>query len=466
MQETSQTRSRLRSRVAIAALLALFTTNALIAQEGATAQPITLEEAVNIALQKNPDHKVALADTKTASADVQQAKANLFPHVTFDEIATRGDDPVYVFGAKLRQHRFTSADFALNMLNTPVPYGDFATRFGGTWNLFDSLASWRGLSRAEYMKDAAAHQLDRAGQQITFRVIDSYYALLLAAKQVNVAEQALKTAQAIEEQSRNRYESGVAVQSDSLSANVRLAARQQELIRVRNNLMLRRAQLAIAMGLPAETNLEPAEALAERTLPVASLEATEKDALQQRPDVKRMTSEEAAQGESVSMAKSSFGPRVSAFADWELDNPTLFAGQGGNNWVAGIDVQIDIFQGGAKRAELSREAALREKVIAAKESAMNAVRLEVREAYYDLDAARQELGVAQAAIAQADESLRINQNRYDAGLATITDLLGAEEASSQSQTNYWEAVFRYYTGYATLELASGTLGPNSPVVKP
>ena len=52
----------------------------------------------------------------------------------------------------------------------------------------------------------------------------------------------------------------------------------------------------------------------------------------------------------MSIAKSSFGPRVNAFAGWEADNPTLLAGGGGNNWLAGIEVQFDLFEGGAKRA--------------------------------------------------------------------------------------------------------------------
>ena len=151
--------------------------------------PLTLQQAVNIALEKNPQRKAALADTKAASADVKEARSFLLPHVTFSETATRGDDPVYVFGSKLRQQRFTTADFALNILNTPAPFGNFATRFGGTWNLFDSFASWRAVNRAERVKDAAGHQLERTDQEIVFRVVDSYYGVLLARKQLEVAEQ-------------------------------------------------------------------------------------------------------------------------------------------------------------------------------------------------------------------------------------------------------------------------------------
>lgn len=454
------------ARAALLALLALAVPALVSAQEAREPSPLTLEQAVKIALERNPEHKAALAETKAASANLREARSFLLPHVMFSETAARGNDPVYVFGTKLRQRRFTAADFALNALNTPTPIGNFATRFGGTWNLFDSFASWRAVRRAKLLQEAAGHELDRTDQGIVFKVIDSYYGVLLAKKELEAAEQALETAQSILERSRSRFESGVAVESDLLSAQVRLAARQQEMIRARNNLALARAQLSAAMGLRTEAEFEPTEALAERNLPTPSLEEVEKEALQRRPDLERIRSEEAAQQQSVSAAKSSFGPRVNAFAGWEADNPTFVAGGGGNNWLAGIEVQFDIFQGGAKRARLSRERAVEEKIAAAKEMATDAVLLEVRRAYYDLDASRQQVEVTRAAIAQSQESLRINQNRYEAGLLTITDLLGAEEAARRSQTDYWEAVYRYHTGYASLELAKGTLNSQSLVVTP
>lgn len=438
----------------------------LFAQQAQQLSPLTLQQAVNIALEKNPERKAALADTRAASADVKEARSFLLPHVTFSETATRGNDPVYVFGSKLRQQRFTAADFALNVLNTPNPFGNFATRFGGTWNLFDSFGSWRAVNRADRMKDAAGHQLERTDQEIIFRVVDYYYGVLLAKKQLEVSEQSMKTAQAILDRSKDRFESGVVVESDLLSVRVRLATRKQELIRAQNNLALARAQLSTSMGVPTENEFDPAEALAERNLPATTLEEAEKNAMEMRPDLERIRSEEAAQQQSVSIAKSSFGPRVNAFAGWEADNPTFVAGGGGNNWLAGIEVQFDLFEGGAKRARLSHERAVQEKVSAVRGMATDATRLEVRRAYYDLDSARQQVEVARATIAESQESLRINQNRYDSGLSTITDLLSAEEAARRSQTDYWEALYRYHTGYANLELVSGTLNPQSPVVVP
>jgi len=428
--------------------------------------PLNLHDAVNIALEKNPLRKAALADTRAAFADTQTARSFLLPHVNFSETATRGNDPVYVFGSRLRQERFTQADFALNRLNSPLPFGNFATRFSGTWNLFDSFASWHGLTRSRLMSEAAKQQLDRTDQEVVFHVIESYDQALLAAKQSDVAEQSLKTAQAIVERSQVRFETGLVVESDLLTAKVRLASRQQEAIRARNNLSLALAQLNTAMGVPVESSFNLTQTLSEPQFPALSLPDLEARALATRPDLKRIAAEQDAQRQTVSISKSAFGPQLNAFAGWEMDNPTFLGGGGGNNWVGGLELKIDLFEGGAKRAELSRQRALEEKLAALRQAATDGVRLDVRRSYYDVDASRQQVEVARASIAQAQDSLRINQDRYETGLITITDLLGAEDAAQRSQTDYWDAVYRLRTSYAGLDLAAGTLNSQSLAVMP
>jgi outer membrane protein len=447
-------------------LLLMWFPISILAQQTQQASPVTLMQAVQAGLERNPAHLLALADTRASLADLKLAKSSLLPHASFSEIATRGNDPVYVFGNELRQQRFTAADFTLNLLNTPLPLGNFASRFSGTWNLFDSFATLHGINRAERMRDAARGELDRTAQEIVFRVVDSYYHVLLAKKELEVAELAMTTAQAILDRSRNRFQTGVVVESDYLSAQVRLATRKQELIRAQSSLALARSQLHLATHLPSLGEVDAADTLVERSLPVLSLEEAEKRALAMRPDLKRLRAEQAAQEQSVSVARSSFGPRVDAFAAWELNNPTFLAGGGGSNWLAGIEVRFDLFEGGGRRAQLSHEQAMQEKAAAASEMSSDEARLEVRRAYYDLDSTRQQIEVARASVAEARQGLEINQNRYDSGLSTITDLLVAEDAARSSQVNYWEALFHYYVGYASLELADGTLNAQSPVVTP
>src|SRR5260370_8024892 len=156
------------------------------------------------------------------------------------------------------------------------------------------------------------------------------------------------------DRSQARFDSGLTVESDLLTARVRMAARLQEVIRARNTLEVAQAQLNTAMGMPLDSPFQLTGALAERPPSIPAVQDVEKQALTNRPDLKRIASEEAAQRQSVSAAKSSFGPRVNAFAGREMDNPTFVAGGGGNNWLGGVEVQFDIFQGGAKPRELPR----------------------------------------------------------------------------------------------------------------
>ena len=425
--------------------------------------PLTLPQAVSMALEKNPLRKAALADTRISTAAVREARSPLMPKIMFTESALRGNDPVFVFGSHLRQQNFTLADFALNRLNTPTPISNFSSRFSGQWSLFDGLQSWYGVSRAKYMKQATDQQLDRTDQELVYQAVEAYYGVLLAQKQLQVAEEALKTAQAIEASSRARVESGMAVDSDLLSAQVVTSQRKQELIQIQDGLALARTQLALALGMSADTAFEPQEALTGRSFPAAPVAELESQAMEKRPDLKRVESERSAQAKSVSMAKGALAPRLNVFGSWETDSPSP-GWNGGNNWIAGAELLFDLFDGDSKRAHLAREKAMQERATAMRDAYRDSIRLEVRKAYYDFDAARQQVEVARGAIAQADESLRINQNRYEGGLTTVSDLLRVEEAAHRAKADYWRAVYRVQTSYAGVELSTGTLTPGSPVV--
>jgi outer membrane protein len=452
----------LRKTLLTLAVLAAMTLLAasLVAQ---TATRLTLPQAVSMALDKNPLHKAAVADTRISMAAVRESRSPLLPRITFTESALRGNDPVFVFGSRLRQQNFTAADFALNRLNTPTPISNFSSRFSGQWSLFDGLQSWFGVSRARYMQQAADQQLDRTDQELVYQAVDAYYGVLLAQKQLHVSEAAVKTAQAIESSSRARVESGMAVDSDLLSAQVATAKRKQELIQLQDALALARAKLALVLGTPADSVYEPQEALTDRSFPATTAAELEAQAMEKRSDLKRVESERSAQGKSVSMAKAAYSPRLNVFGSWETDSPSP-GWNGGNNWIAGAELQLDLFDGGNKMAHLAREKAVQEKAQAMRDAFRDNIRLEVRKAFYDFDAARQQVEVARGAIAQADESLRINRNRYEGGLTTVSNLLQVEDAAHRAQLDYWQAVYRVQTSYAGVELATGTLTPSSPVV--
>lgn len=426
---------------------------ASIAQES-----LTLRQAIDRALGQNPQAAIARADDKAAGAMAGMARTQLLPQLNFTEDISRGNDPVYVFGARLRQRQFTQADFSLNALNFPQPIGNFATRFSGSWTAFDSFKTQREIHRADLFSQSASSSAKAINQQIVMRVVTAYQSVLYAQREIDVAQHEQETSEALLNSVEDHVKAGLAVESDRMSALVNGSARKQELIAAQGDLELAWAELSEAMGVPdlKASELKPIE---PHTFPQQPLEVEIATAVKKRPDLTALGQAQEAQGSAVGAAKSDFGPRVSAYGNWEEDR-TSFAGSGGNNWVAGVQVSIDILPIG-KRAQLARESAAKQKIDAQVAASQQHVRLEVSQAHIHRQTAALSLETARAAMDQSAESLRILKNRYGAGLATITDLLRAEDAERQSQSNYWHAVYGNAMAYAELLYATGTLTPDA-----
>ena len=426
---------------------------------GAVAQePLTLRQAIQQALKQSPDANMARAGTEEAKAAAALARTQLLPQVGLTEDISRGNDPVYVFGAKLRQQRFTMADFDLNALNRPNPVSNFATRLSGSWMAFDSFRTQRMIHGADLMRASAATAAKAVDQKIVFDVVQAYQGVLYAQRQVEVAQHELETAQALLSSVDDRVRAGLAVESDRMSAQVNEAATRQAVIVAQGGLDLAWAQLRVAMGAPdlAPMKLQPIE---PKRFPETTLDQQFATAAKTRPDLAALGQAQSSQAMAVSAAKLSYGPHVSAYGNWE-DDHSSFTGPGGHNWVAGVQIGIDLLPF-SKRAQLARETAVKVRVDAQVNSYQQQVRLQVSQAHIQLQTAKQSLDTAKAAVDQSIESLRILKNRYGAGLATITDLLRGEDAERQAQANYWSAVYGNAVAYTGILFATGTLTPDA-----
>jgi outer membrane protein TolC len=425
---------------------------------GAAQEPLTLRQAIQMALKQNPEADLARATTQEAKAGAALARTQFLPQVGFTEDISRGDDPVYVFGTKLRQQRFTLADFNVDTLNKPEPVGNFATRISGSWVAFDSFRTQKLVHSADLMQASASSSAQSVDQKIVFDVVQDYQAVLYAQRQVDVAQHEVETADALLFSVDDRVKAGLTVESDRMSAQVNAASTRQGLIAAQGALELAWAQLRVAVGAPnlVQAVLQPIE---PKDFPQTPLDQELETAAKTRPDLAALGNAQSAQAVAVTAAKWSYGPRVSAYGNWEDDRPS-FGDSGGHNWVAGVQIGIDILPF-AKRAQQAREAAAKARIDARVNSYQQQVRLQVSQAHIQRKTAQLSLETASAAISQATESMRILKNRYSAGLATITDLLHAEDAERQAQANYWHSVYGNATAYAGLLFATGTLTPEA-----
>ena len=425
----------------------------------ATAQEqLTLRQAINQALGQNPEAAIARASNLDAKAAAAMARTALLPQLGFTEDISRGDDPVYAFGSRLRQRQFTALDFAVNALNRPQPIGNFSTRFSGSWVAFDSFKTQKQIHRADLFKQSASSSARAVDQQIVLHVVAAYQQVLYARREIDVAQHEQETAAALLASVNDHVKAGLAVESDRMSAQVNVAARKEELIADQGDLELAWAQLSEAMGDPElkASDLKPIE---PHTFPQQALEEEIATAAKTRPDLMALGQAQSAQVSALGAAKSDFGPRVSTYGNWEEDRGSL-GSSGGNNWVAGVQISVDILPAG-KRSQLARESAAKQKIDAQLAASQQHIRLEVSQAHIHRKTAALSLETAQAALDQSAESLRILKNRYGAGLASLTDLLRSEDAERQSQSNYWHAVYGNAMAYTELLYATGTLTPDA-----
>lgn len=429
-----------------------------LAPFGVQAQTLTLRQAVDRALGQNPQAAAAHADVQSAEAGTALAKTALWPRLNFTEDLSRGNDPVYVFGTKLRQQRFAQNDFSLTSLNRPAPVGNFTTRFSGQWMLFNGFEMQQQMRGARIGVQSAASMEKAADQGVVFSVVQAYQAVLYAQRQLDVAQHEQQTAEALVHDAETRVKAGLAIDSDLLSAQVNLAARQQEKIAAEGAVETAWAELEAAVGgaISPRPQLQPIDA---KTFPNGAFEEDVTKALAARPDLKALRQQTAALDQSAKAARSDFFPQVSAYGNWETDRQT-FAGDGGNNWVAGVQLNLDILPLG-KRAHLEQARAVQAKAAAEERGQEQQIRLAVSRAFTGHATSERMVVTAHAALDQSAEGLRILRNRYDAGLATMTDLLHAEDAQRQSQNSYWQAAYGNTVAYAALLYATGQLTPDT-----
>ncbi len=433
------------------------------AQAVPPSQKLTLPAAVELALKNNPTVQAADAYAEAVRHGIAVAKADRYPQLDFSESFMRGNNPVYVFGSLLTQRQFTARNFDLALLNVPPPLDNFRTQFSASMPLYDFGRTSRQIRDARLDAQGAGQARQRTHQEVIFSVIEAYLNELLARESVKVAEAAVDMTKSDLARAQARQEQGVGVPSDVLSAQVQLAQAQEDLIRARNAAVLAHAALNVAMGLPEDAPTAIEGGLGEVGFDVGDLAERQQRALSVRPDYLQadLGKQRAANG--VRSARAEFLPKLEMFGSWEQDNQT-FLSRGGNNWTVGASLNFNLFDGGTNRARLAQSHARRRQAEAMQARMASAVRLQVHEAFLNLQTAGERVEVSREAAAQAEESLRIIQNRYEAGLTTITDLLRAETAHTSARKNFLNAIFDYRVGFAALELATGELGPESQAV--
>ena len=426
-------------------------------------EPISLADAVRLALAHNQTIAAASAGSSAAKARIDEAHAGWLPRLNYSESFVRSDNPVFVFSSLLTQHQFTADNFQLGPLNRPDALNNFQSQLAVDQLIYDGGRTRQAVRSAQLAHAMSGEEGRQARMQALAAVARAYYGVLLAEATLAEAQQAIRSADADLARAESVLTAGMSTDADVLSIRVHRAEVEEQRIRRAADLDVARAALNDALGLPLDTvhtlttKLEPLQA------PDTSLQDYEAASVADRPEARAVKLAAGLAQTQIATAHSALLPQVGVRAVFEADRQR-FVDRGGANWLASVSLQWNLFNGFADRARIQAATQGLRRAEAEQERAGSGIRLEVRRAYADLTAAGQRIAVAQAAVAEADESLRITRNRYAAGLANVTDLLRTETAVLESRTRYLAALHDRRVAAVSLELAAGRLTETSEVL--
>lgn len=446
--------------------LLLATALGLVALSGlpAPAQtPLSLQDAVRTALEKNRSIGASNAAQRAAGSKVEEARSGFLPKVDYSESWTRSDNPVFVFSSLLTQHQFGEQNFLLGPLNRPDFLNNFQSVIAADQTLFDAGKTKHAVQEAGLTKDMAGEDRRLTQMEVMSNVVRAYYGAVLSVEQVHAAEQAVRSAEADLKQAENVRAAGRSTDADVLSIRVHLAGVREQFIRRSADLDVARAALNDALGEPLDTAYRLTSALAPANVAAGVVADYEKSALADRPEARQAKLSASLAETQASDARSALLPDVVLHGAFEADRQDFY-NKGGANWLVSVGVHWNLFNGFSDKAHIDETKSLVARSAAQQESTLSAVRLQVRRAYADLRAAEQRIEVAKASVAEAEESLRITQNRYQAGMNNVTDLLRTETAVLDARTRYLAAVHDQRIAAMLLEFAAGRLSLDSEVL--
>lgn len=438
--------------VLLVVLLSTFT-----APASAQAQPtaITQTQALTMALQQNPQLRVAAFEVLVARAQLAQARAGTTLQASVQGSYTRTQDGV----ATTIPVSATSGGGGtpVGFLIIPAPSSNvYDARLVLQYPLYSGGRIEAQVAMAEANLRGAEATFDRIKQQIVFGVRQAYFSLLLAQAGLRAAEHSTAQANEILRVAKARVATGVSPRFDQVQAEVTVATAQQTQVRARNTVAQAMQGLNALLNMHLETPLllpDPFAMISVAT-PTDRLLAR---ALELRSEVVEVRARQAAAQAAIEVAESGGRLNFGLSGMYDYGNSGAF-GPGADlssKWSVTLAATLAVSDGGLTRERVSEARQRLEQLKALEVQQRQTVELDVRQAYLNLQSAREELVGAGALMAQAAEALRLANVRFAAGVGTNLEVVSAQTSSSQAEVAKAQAEFNYSVARAALERAVG-----------
>jgi outer membrane protein len=426
---------------------------------GFTAPPITggpsltLSEAFQMAWKENANLKVSRLQELIAEQERVRARSGFLPSLKANTIQQIYDDP--------RKYVFPGSGFpAFTFLNRNY----WESTLTAEQTLYDFGATPSRYKKAVIGKEVAQLETQANRDDIFLLVAQTYFQVLRAEKLKIIADQEVTQLRDHLKIAKDLYEFGVVTNNDVLQAEVALADAKQRLISVQNAITNTQGSLDKLIGQPIHTmhklqdeNITP--------VPDLNLQDATQAALDARSDLKAAAGRVQQGEKTVTESRAGHFPRLYAMGGqyYQQSRYALHETQ----WFAILGLHWKIFSGFDTQAQVAEARERVNQLTVQKKDLAEQIKLEVQNAYLGLKETAERIAVTKDAVNQAEENLRLNEERYKEQVGTATDVIDAQTLLTRIRVNYNNAIYDHQVQKAQMLRAIGrinNLAPPDPLV--
>lgn len=401
---------------------------------------LTLDEAVAIALETQPQIQARLSDYAAARYRVDQALAPLLPQLTGSVTATKSQSSTLTTSST---GVTTTSNFRREMSDTLL------AQVALSQLLFDFGKNMAARDAARKLAEVALEDLELQRQLIALAVKEAYTNILFAQRLIRVQQQAVERAELNLKSAKGFFEVGTRPRSDVARAEVDVANARVDLIRARNAERSARVALNTSMGIDVDAPTQPQDNLVYEpvTLDRGEIRA---DALRQRPEYRQAKLRVDAAEASERQAFRNFFPDLTGSGTYGGTRADL-----AEVWTLTLSLSWSLYDGGGRIARYREAKANLEGSQARVKATELDIARDLEQSQIAVEEAQERIQAAQSAVASAQENFRLAQGRFDAGVGTILELTDAQLALTQTQNTEVQALADYRIALYRLDRARG-----------
>ena len=423
-------------------------------------QPITLNQAIELALRNNKDFQAARIALEKSEANLTSARAALFPSLSTEFDFSRDNSA----GTELQNALTTQ-----NAANSPVPITpnlqpESTTNAAGTvqltYNIFTGGERSAQIEKAEKQLRSSRLQVEVTSEQTRFSATDSYYALQGTDAQVAIAQASVEDASQSLRDARLLEQAGLGTRFDVLRAEGDLATANEALTRAISDQRTARRRLVQVLGVGQKVELTAADPITEAGDWTIPLDKSIVQAYKNRAELEQQLLQVDIYEQDRFIALSAIQPKVDFLANYNYQNNF-------NNSVGLVDgysfaarVRWTFFDGGRAFAEARK--ADRDMDTAQTEfgKQRDQIRFDVEESYYTLTSTKENISSTRTNVTRFEEALRLARLRFQAGVGTQTDVINAQRDLANARGRYLQAIIGYNQALNKLQRAVSNLPDN------